>query len=188
MKPILLVGSGHTLWDDLELLDGWEGDWMALNYAGCLVAIERKPREQFVFGPGYEKENQAPLTHWYSIHGDLLPHWKALRLGNPQMATSPDLMTHSVTGPVDRIWDLPKRGRVSSAFTACEACLGLGYDQIILAGIPMDGGPHFYGRPQEVTPFKNMGENWEPMLDRLQGKVYPISGNLVKILGQRWLP
>lgn len=187
MKEILVVGSGHTLWDDLEHLGGWSGDWMALNYAGILVGVEREPRDKFVYGWGFDVENQAPLTHWFSVHGEIMHAWVATRRHNVQLATSPDLETHSTRGDVDRIWTLRRRGRVSSALQACEVCVGLGYDKIILAGVPMDDGPHFYGRPHEVTSFGKMAENWEPWLDNLEGKVYPISGNLVNVLGQRYL-
>jgi hypothetical protein len=64
--------------------------------------------------------------------------------------------------------------------------LALGYDKIILAGVPLDDSGHFFDIPDVRTSFNalNIKLEWQEA-DRfyLKGRVKSLSGNSAKWLG-----
>ncbi|KAA0592951.1 hypothetical protein J2848_005693 [Azospirillum lipoferum] len=59
-RPLLIVGSAASLWDDLAALGVWPGPVMAVNRAGAF--------------------HQGRLDHWVSLHPDQLGAFMAERV------------------------------------------------------------------------------------------------------------
>lgn len=82
-----------------------------------------------------------------------------------------------------QVWPWPGHG--SSGLGACLTGLGLGYDRIILCGIPLDGQPHYFDPPWATSQLdKENLQIWERMRDEVfEGKVTSMSGRTRDILG-----
>ena len=80
------------------------------------------------------------------------------------------------------MWDIDFGG--SSGLFACLVGLGMGYDEIVLAGIPMDDSGHFYDPPTtEHKYFENLLPNWRYARDEwFEGKVRSLSGYTKNLL------
>jgi hypothetical protein len=126
---LVILGSGRCLWDDLENLGDFGGDVMGINFSG-------------LFYPGR-------LDHWASLHPNIIfEHAIPLK----QLFTPQNRSTHIyrhrpswVQGPADCVWDIDDARTGSSGLFAVLISLVMGYEKIVLAGIPMDGSGHFYG-------------------------------------------
>ena len=86
-------------------------------------------------------------------------------------------------------------GKVStSGMYAPAVGIHLGYEKIILAGIPFDNTGHFY-RPITVPndfygEFTKVKEKWAELRRRSKNKIRAVSGNLVECFGEltdEWL-
>jgi hypothetical protein len=134
--PLLILGGGRCLWDDLYAVNDekWKWDRMTVNditahYVGM-------------------------VHHAVSLHHDYLIYWTKLRMGHgygkglkPKLHsyrdTSPDM-----SGQIDALWaGLESLGGSSGLFAVLVA-ICLGYDRIILAGMPMDGTGHYFDPPE----------------------------------------
>lgn len=128
---LLIVATGRGVWDDLQALGPWPGDVMAINFIGVTLPL--------------------PLTHWCSVHGEMLE--PARRLRQTFWEKGARIHTHSVPihGGADFIWDLAYGGGTSSLLAAMVG-LALGYEQVVLAGCPLDNSGHFYDPPDGYLP------------------------------------
>ena len=94
---------------------------------------------------------------------------------------------------LDCIWDIERSGAGSSGLLACMIGLALGYDKIILAGVPLDDSGHFFDIPDVRTSFNalNIQLEWKDADQKyLKGRVKSLSGYSAKWLGevpQEWL-
>lgn len=148
MKKLLIVGSARCLWDDLKALGSWDHDIMVINEAGCFF--------------------HRPFQHWASLHPEMFRFSPYIyprtersegvtrylpRFDCQYHTQRPDL---EATLPL-RVWPDSHKGGDSGLF-ALYVGLGLGYAEIVLAGVPQDGNRHFYDAPyEEDEEFK---ANW----------------------------
>lgn len=165
----IVCGSGHTLWDDLEVSP--VGDIIAVNFAALLLPL--------------------PVKHVYSDHSDILYPFRLIKSALSRQQDLIETLYHSSSeGPrVDHVWPWPRHG--TSSLGAAYTAIALGYDEVHICGVPLDNGPHFYDPPWMVTNFakqcpEGMGGGpryWESAKRQyFQGKVIAHSGRLKEIL------
>lgn len=156
-----MLGCARCVWDDLReaLASGWEGaDVMAVN-------------DVISYCPGR-------VDHAYSEHVDLLAAWAY------RSKWTPDLHTATIDPPDGvRHWPWPRHG--TSVLGACYTGLALGYDELMLCGVPLDGTGHFYDPYWVSTPhFAGEERYWRNAAERVfNGRVRSMSGRTKAILG-----
>lgn len=87
------------------------------------------------------------------------------------------------------VWPWPGFG--TSGFNAVLTGLGLGYEEIILAGIPLDDSGHYFDPPntrtkftQEVPTLNGELKHWADAERNLfKGRVKSLSGRTREVLG-----
>jgi len=165
--PLLVLGCARHVWQDLAALGPWHGDTMAINDIGTHWA--------------------QPLTHWLSLYPKLLPAWAAIRATRYEASNAPRPFTHShrQREGIDHAWP---PGIVGGGGGMAAALVGLmlGYEHVILAGVPMDGSGHYYDPPEFRNPGPlraNHQEAWLKAADLFAGRVKSLSGNTRRLLG-----
>lgn len=128
---LLLAGGARCVWDDLAKVPDDGADIMCVNDVGLRF-------------PGH-------IEHWYSNHTDQLAPLVSLRNMGASGRTWGPKYTHSVVNApnsagADIVWPLQMRG--NSGLTAILVALALGYDRIIVCGIPLDDTGHFLDPPE----------------------------------------
>jgi len=165
---LLVIGSGHTLLSDIEKAGDWGCEKLAVNAAGIFI---------------------SDLDHYYSSMSDCIPGWLGAR-GN--FYSNNDIIVHANKGgKADYLWPVNGRFAPNSGVGAAVIGCGLGYDEIVLAGIPADGGLHFHphwedkmdhGQPNKLTAWERLKNEY------FDGRVTSLSGNTREMLGApKWL-
>lgn len=171
----VVMGCGRCVWDDLARFDPdrEKADVIAIN--NMILHWQRR------------------VHHGVSLHSEEPNLWRALRPFY-QCETS-HVVTHSWKNhekpwpysECDYTWDLELSKGGSSGLLAVMIGLALGYDRIILAGVPMDGSGHFYD-PQDVITRQFTGSNikleWHWATKYFQGRVKSLSGQTREWLGE----
>jgi len=162
---LLIVGSGRCVWDDLLKVNPLHFDVMAVN-------------DMIIHYPG-------PLKHAYSNDWKMLPHWVNARRpryvkdwGRP--------ISHTCHG--NKSWPWPGHG--TSSLNAVYTGLALGYSEIVIAGVPLDDGGHYFDPPWVKTNFtKEVGMRDGEMKfwanakrEVFDGKVTSLSGRTKELL------
>ena len=163
---LLIVGSGRCVWDDLLKVNPLDYDAMAIN-------------DMIMHFPG-------PLKHAYSNDWKMLPHWISSRRPNYVIDWGIPA-SHSCYG--SKSWPWPGHG--TSSLNAVYTGLALGYDEIIIAGVPLDDSGHYWEAPWLKTNFTNEvsdkdGEMhfWSNAKKTIfDGKVKSLSGRTKQLLG-----
>ena len=176
-RGLVVCGDGACVWDDLERLgarcnvgrgkvrapDGW--DFMVVNKLG----------ETF---PGR-------ILHWYSNEAKLLVKFIEARRAEYRSEFNTQFETHSNHRGAK--WHWPLGGHGTSGLGACLVGILLGYDRLVLCGMPLDDGPH-NGEPHwrkcrfktaEVADQVNgaMPGHWKRAKDHaFKGRVKSMSG------------
>lgn len=157
--PLLILGGGRTVWDDYAKVRPWKGEIMAVNDIGAIL--------------------HDRIRHWVTLHPEYLPGWIEYRrrhlYGNavPAMCHS-----HHPKPGVDMHWPISAVGGTSGLF-GCYVGLLLGYDEIVLAGVPMTGDGHFFDPPWVPTEFadKHNENEWKSAIRNIfLGRVTSLSG------------
>ena len=182
-ETLIICGGGRTVWSDLGRITDWNSCCsMAVN-----DAIMHFPNR---LDHGYSNDainngiNHQMLLKWYAARR---PEFKALDQGTK---------LHSCFGegvPGVKHWDLPGHG--SSGLNAVYVGLGLGYEKIILCGIPLDNSGHYFNPPwirtnfEREVPSKRAGPDqirfWTDARDtKFQGRVFSMSGRTRELLGE----
>lgn len=128
---LIILGTARCLWDDLKSLDqNIKSHVMAVNLAGYF----------------YTK----PIDHWASLHPVFLQRFHDIRAA--EYTKHSHIHRHSIKYGKGMIgWDFGTDSGTSSLF-AVRVALCLGYEEIILAGIPLDNTGSFYLDPHSETP------------------------------------
>lgn len=174
---LLIVASGRCVWDDLAHLAKkarhgleairWDGDVMAVNDIGMHLPVR--------------------IAHWYSNDGYMLPHWHSAR--RPEFREHLDdrpTQFHSFLPKDSGAWKWPWPGHGGSGLQAVYTGLGLGYDEILIAGMPADDSGHYFDPPwvhttfsRQVPPQVDDEENrwWKTARTKMfEGRVKSLSG------------
>ncbi len=163
MKECIVIGSGRCVWDDLARTNTVCRDVMCINDIGMHY-------------PG-------PIRHWYSNDGVMLKYWHQAR--RPEY--NKDIKLHSNNGaggsidPSIRVWEWVHG---NSGINAVKTALALGYDKVIVCGMPLDDSGHYFDSPWGVTNYNNNSvlDDWVRYAVECRGKVISVSGNLRRIL------
>lgn len=175
-KKLVVVGDATCVWIDLELFgcrndsgrgsvskEGW--DFLTVN-----KAVETFP---------------GKIEHAYSNEPSFLRKCIAARRQEYTKEFGGPAHVHSLSAGADHIW--PFGGHGSSGLGAVLTGIGLGYDAIMICGIPLDDGPH-NGEPHwrktafatsEVAGGQRTDRNphWQKAIDfAFDGKVKSMSG------------
>ena len=173
-RSVVVCGDALCIWDDLEFFgcrqgngvgkDGW--DFFTVN------------RLVEVF-PG-------KIEHCYSNVAKVLMRHVACRRDEYVDEFGPPQHTHSRTVGTEFVW--PWHGGGTSGFGAVLTAVGLGYDRIVLAGMPLTDTPHNGEPPWRKTRFSievdDGDEHWQRGIDyAFEGKVKSLSGRTRQWLG-----
>jgi len=176
---LIIAGSGRCVWDDLEQLHLITADVMCIN-------------DMIPFYPGN-------VHHIASCDGPMLQKWWDSRR-QPYKQTFPIIpRVHTVDNGMPVGKNVEKwafQGGGTSGLFACMVGLNLGYDEIILCGIPIDNSGHFWETPAGKTNFQREIANsaghirgdgrrfWTRAAEKkFGGKVKSMSGFTRKLLG-----
>lgn len=166
--PLLILGGGATVWEDFARVRPWPGEIMAINDVG-----------QFL---------HDPLRHWVTLHPEFMPGWRYYREKH-LFGAGYDLTVHShklKTG-VDKVWAIQNVGG-SSGLLGTAIGLMLGYERVVLAGMPMDNTRHFFDPPW--YRHDSLGDRaneivWKEARERyFAGRVKSLSGRTRDWLGE----
>ena len=132
---IVVCGSGHTMWDDLErsgfIPTKWKQnfDIMAVNRA--IMDIPSR------------------IDFGYSNHMDMMFRWAQARdvAYTQQDNKAGHILTLHSNREYTKTQRWPVPGAGTSTLNAVLIAILLGYDEIKVCGAPMDNGPHYYDAP-----------------------------------------
>ena len=179
---LVIVGSGRCVWDDLEQLHTFRtkeitDDVMCIN-------------DMIMYYPGN-------ITHCVSCDAPMLHKWWDAR--RPPYKTSfaqpPRFHTVDNDQGVPKVETWKFQGGGTSGLLACFVGLQLGYDDIILCGVPIDNTGHFWEAPWGKTNFNReindihgriRGDSrryWTKAKEKFAGRVTSMSGNTKLIFG-----
>lgn len=167
------MGTAWCVWDDMEYLmaQGVSGHLMAINYAAL--------------------HSKWPIDHMASYHPEMIGVTLAAREFNKRGGES-HIHGHShKAGPrVDIVWPLDNGGGTSGMFAVQVAHL-MGYERIILAGVPLDNKGRFYDHPSWQDVIENYDGYaielvWQRCviaIDELKNKIRSVSGKTKDMFG-----
>jgi len=172
----IVLGTAPCMWEDLK---GVPPDWdvIAVNGAGFLYL--------------------EPIVMWCSAHGKYLTGWIEKRR---EAGASMDFKAYGNFGkhddPGDVVaWNRPNGNGSSGLFTILIA-LELGYDRLILCGIPLEGQERF-GYKEDTsavvtaqTDYKHYRKGWNQQQGLLSDHVRSMSGWTKETFGEptaEWL-
>ena len=124
---LIVLGGARCVWDDYLALQerGFGGNLMVVNDIGMYV--------------------QKPFQHWVSLHAEFLTMWKKLKADHGETV---DCLSHSnklhLPGIIN--WSMGNIGAYSGLFAA-QVGICLGYEQIMLCGVPQDNSGRFFDPP-----------------------------------------
>lgn len=149
---VLITGDGHTLPGDVKRFEDW----------GILHDIYCVNRSMLFF--------QRPITHWGAVDCEEAV-WFSENVNSSILGETP-ILRHTIgilPSGFDVYWralnfeDMQGYAKNiwtgNSAYMAVLSVVAMGYKKIVLAGVPLDTGPHWY------EPKGTEGPNWV-------GKVY----------------
>ncbi len=132
---LVICGGGRSVWDDLGRLGFAHGkrcDVMCIN--------------DIIMHFPYE------IDHAFSNDFKMLPRWLAAR--RPRYSrTEKRIQVHKLGETQGKIIGWPFPGHGTSGLNATYIGAALGYDEIILCGIPLDDSGHYFDAPWVRTNF-----------------------------------
>ena len=177
MKACVVLGTAPCMWDDLARApDGL--DVVAVNRAGMLYL--------------------DPIVLWVSVHGKNLQEFIDARRGlggSMDFDSYGNFAASEESGDTIR-WNRPNGGGSSSLF-AVKIARELGYDRIVLAGVPLEGqttivdvdGTEIVEEPSHLG-FGVYRGGWLKVLDEIRNNVRSMSGWTRETFGEptaEWL-
>lgn len=173
----LIVGSSRAVFDDLDAFLGHDdhyyhewGDVMCVN-------------DMIMHYPG-------KVTHAYSNDHNRLSEWVSARRPRYVKDFSNAILSHTCQCGEGFVWPWPGHG--TSGLNACYTALALGYEEIVLAGIPLDNSGHYF-EPlwktmnfiQQTKPTDDGPKFWASAAKNIfAGRVKSLSGRTKQLLGE----
>ena len=175
---LLVCAGGHSVWDDLQRVgfpnhqpESQPYDIMCIN-------------DVYMHFPGR-------VLHFYSNDRSWMPKWLAARRELYTLEFGGAKYTHSLRHGAAYNWPWPGHG--TSSLNGVYCGLAMGYAKIILCGVPLDNGPHYFEAPWRKTRFENEVPNrengtmayWTNAKNRVfDGRVFSMSGRTRDLLGE----
>lgn len=173
---LVIVAGGGCVWDDLKRLNCRGG----IDNNGWTVMTVNDVTAHY---PG-------KITHVYSNDHRMLPFWIGARRPQYTRAYGPIPYVHSCRVGAKNNWPWPGHG--TSALGATYTGLAMGYDEIVLCGVPLDDSPNYFSpdwEPRNFTrevPEKDNGTMayWHQAAKAcFRGRVKSMSGRTKELLG-----
>lgn len=181
MGLLVICGAAKCLWNDLARLpDNLNADWMAVNVAGVFVP--------------------HPVKYLVSLHETHVNEYRMQRraLGYPGEA-----ITIANGGSPDKVIEFSGE-RGGSGLYAIRCGLKLGYDKIVLAGMPIDSSRYFFDMPRmesllpasirmdgvRADAFQRSwvgcvyAKTWKSVSEELKPNVRSMSGYTARLFGE----
>jgi len=176
-KRLVVVGGGRCVWDDLARL-GVRGD-------------EHQDGRDIMVVNDITMHMPGRVLHAYSNDHRWLPKWLEARRELITRKYGPIEYVHSCRTGAKYNWPWPGHG--SSSLGAVYTGLAMGYDSIVLCGVPLDDSGHYFDPPWVQTNFsREVGTRtdghmmyWHQARERLfRGRVTSMSGRTRTLLGE----
>lgn len=139
------------------------------HWAGC-------HGERFQFYLPLRKDEFGNDGYYFRGKANGVREVHAQKLGSMIHAEAPYPM-------VDHVWEAPLTG--TSSLFATKIMLALGYDEVLLAGCPLDDSGRYYDAPWnkgcDLNPMSL--KEWEEFLPIFNGRVKSMSGRTRELLG-----
>jgi hypothetical protein len=187
---LIITGSSECLWSDyLKAIDLTEKeDLMCVNLSAICFHHRR-------------------INHLVTLHhGTMKNFYAAAMIQRTEREEYPrqrrkavinkkfkKILTHSISGnsKVDLVWDIGNPGGTSGLF-ATQIALALGYEKIILCGIPINNTRRFYDSPNHKFKYEGISqqEPWQIANKKFDNRVRSMSGKTAELLGKpdkKWL-
>lgn len=190
-KPLLIVSTGRCVWDDLEIVKPYDREEKSKVARGEKI----RPFNRFI-----TMAVNHMIMHWpWHLDFAVSGHWEwiplAIALRTYQKARNRPVTYSSKEGKgVDHHGKFKKGNRATSGMYAACVGLHLGYDKIVVTGVPFDRTGHFYDPPEFETNFayenKTIKSIWMELRDMAEDRIRFVSGNLVADFGEyteEWL-
>ncbi|KHQ50401.1 hypothetical protein [Mameliella alba] len=181
MRTCLVLGGGDTLQDDIAAYGGPVDGAIAANDAGMVWPGE--------------------LDAWVSLHAT---HWigKGWVQGRADRGYPPARrhLGHGAAGRCHAGKELPEgvefipykfpgqtRSGSSGLFAAKVALIDMGFDRVVLCGVPMDDRPHYWDEGRQ--PWKaceTFRPAWQALAPEYRARMRSMSGWTRELLGGGW--
>ncbi|SHG79854.1 hypothetical protein SAMN02745157_4861 [Kaistia soli DSM 19436] len=136
----------------------------------------------------------GPLAAWVTLHKDKMPGWLAART-KAERPQPDQIVFHEDGAGQDGLWRVEPSMVVwhmwpemtfsgSSGLFGVKVALEMGFDKIVLCGVPMNAEPHFHD--SDSAPWadhERYAVAWHEVLPRLGGKVTSMGGLTRELLG-----
>lgn len=170
---VVVCGDAACVWNDLERFGCRSGN-SVYRYGYNLITVN-----------ALVSSFPGRIDHAYCNSGARLNAF--IRARRDEYANEfPPPVTHSRTGETDFTW--PWHGGGTSGLGAILTALALGYSRIVLAGMPLDNGPHNGEPPWRATHIAGEasdGGHWERARQlAFKGRVKSLSGRTREWLGE----
>jgi hypothetical protein len=156
---LLVIGSAACVWDDLSRYDFHGHDLMAVN--DMMMHFPDK------------------LDYGATCHPEKLPAWSFFK--------KMEIHSHIPNDLVTWYWPLHRQGGTSGLFAITVGLL-MGYDRIVLAGVPCDDSPRFFEPPWKThAQFgrDSVMDEWRDAAKNIfNDKVKSLSGKTRELLGE----
>lgn len=180
-KSVVVCADGAGVWDELEAF-GCRSD----QGKGCVA----KEGWDFLMVNKIGEVFPGRIEHWYSNSTRALSRFMHARRDEYQKEFSEPNHSHSCEIGAKWFWPWPGEG--TSGLGAVLTAIGLGYDRVVICGMPLNDGPH-NGEPHwrgtkfassEVKPDGAAERHWKKAIDKvLAGRVRSMSGRTKDWLG-----
>jgi hypothetical protein len=168
--PGIVLGSAACVWDDLYALKDLNAGYIAVSDAGVYLHLAGS----FTL---------YRLKHWANLEPEQFEAFKILI--NRSQSQAINFHTDKPTHHANWIWDFDySYVRGTSSLFATLVGLALGYNPVILCGVPLDDSPYFY-EPQYVKRSNYIAplDDWINLYDVFAGRVKSMSGRTKELLG-----
>ena len=130
------------------------------------------------------------VEHYVTLHPELMPGWIDER--REKRYPDPDNLwtSNKKDLPAGLKWNHVDRWEGSSGLLAVTVALHLGYDKVILCGVPLDRQMRHYDSEELWQEAHKYRAGWVKHLPKMQGKVKSFSGWTSRLLGaptREWL-
>lgn len=173
-KSLIICGGAACVWDDLEPLIPYIGSGthvMAVNDVGMHIPVD--------------------IRHWFSNSAKDVGKWaECRRRGYNQGATRHALRRGNDEKGANYLWPWPGHG--TSSLNAVYTGLAMGYESVVLCGIPLDNQPNYFSPKWEKRNFTHEVPDrddgtmkyWTNARDKFfEGRVKSRSGRTKELLG-----
>ena len=172
-QSIVICGDAACVWDDLERFGCRSENGVA------------KEGWHFFTVNGITSTFPGQIEHCYSNAVWVIRRYIRARRDDYKAEFGYPKFCHSRDEGADFIW--PWNGNGTSGLGAVLCALFMGYERIVLAGMPLDNSPHNGEPPWRRTFFLKEVEkgeiHWPNAIKALNGKVKSLSGRTAQWLG-----